>query len=534
MDTQEISPSQGADPGHYLRILRERKWVIAATVLVTLTAALALSFLATPKYRASSQLLYQRPKLDQALFGSPIFDSYNKEREVQTGARLVKLEAVAVGVRKALDSPRDEEELLRMVTVQPEGQTDVVQIAAVSDDPEEAAAVANSFAEEFLRFRRNTDQRAIAEARELVSSQLDSLQPSEASSSHANMLREKHEELRILETMQNGGFEIVQMAGAPVDPFSPRPLRNAGLSLVVGLLLGAGLAFVFEYADKRLKDEQSMEREFGLPALALVPAVGGRWLRRPGKDGQGPSSRVPIGFSAPGSPLLEPFRTLRSNLHFLNVDRRLRTILLTSAVPQDGKTVTAINLALSLAVSGERVILIEADLRRPMLHDYLGLTNTVGVSTVLAGASDFGDSLQLVRVDQFVAHGDRAGASATRLSRNLYCLTSGPIPPNPAELVGSDRMRELVAKASEAADFVIIDSPPLLAVAEGLTLAQYVDGVVIAALARHTTRDDARRVTRMLERVGANSVGLVIGDAKTPGNAETEYGYRRQEHWAQN
>jgi capsular exopolysaccharide synthesis family protein len=207
-------------------------------------------------------------------------------------------------------------------------------------------------------------------------------------------------------------------------------------------------------------------------------------------------------------------------------------ILITSAVPQDGKTVTAVNLALSLAVSGERVILIEADLRRPMLNEYLGLKNEAGVTTVLAGASQFGDALQLVRIDDFVAHGDRGTAGASRLSRNLYCLTSGPIPPNPAELVGSDRMRELIAKAGEAADFVILDSPPLLAVADGVALANYVDGVVIAALARRTTRDDARRVVRTLQRTGANSVGLVIGDVKLASNAQSEYGYRRQEHWA--
>lgn len=317
MDTQEISQEQQLETvelGDYIRVIRERKWIIILSVVVVLATVIAGSFLMTPKYRATSQLLYQKTNLDSALFGMAIFQSYNKEREVQTGARLVKLDAVADAVRTALGSSRSTGALLAMVSVQPEGQTDVIKVSAVSTDPKEAAEVANAFSEEFVKFRRATDQRTLAEARDLVGKQLETLDVADKGSEYALMLNEKYEELRILEAMQNGGFELVEQAGIPEAPFSPQPVRNGILALAVGLVLGTGLAFLFEYLDKRIKDEEGMEREFGLPVLAAVPALGGRWKGRSGKSAE--SGDLPVGFPDRTSPLLEPFRTLRSNLQY--------------------------------------------------------------------------------------------------------------------------------------------------------------------------------------------------------------------------
>jgi Mrp family chromosome partitioning ATPase len=277
---------------------------------------------------------------------------------------------------------------------------------------------------------------------------------------------------------------------------------------VVGLVLGLGLAFLLEYLDRRIKDEQTMEKLFGVPVLATVPLVSGRWgERRKGR------SDVSIGFADKHSPLIESFRTLRSNLQYFGVDTEIRTILVTSSLPREGKSTVSINLGLGLALSGARVIVLEADLRRPMLHTYLKLGNDVGLSNVLAGTHTFSEAMQLVRVDDYMPEDTRkripSGAEDLLLQKNFYCITSGPLPPNPSELMGSAKMQELLRTAAEAADYVIVDTPPLLLAADAVTLSAQVDGVLLTARLFSTTRDEAQATREVLERVGARVIGAV-------------------------
>ncbi len=515
---QEIETIELAD---YLRVLRERKWVVLLTTLVVVFSVLLIAFLQTPRYRASAKILYARTNFETALFDMPLFETRNQERDIQTGASLVKVDAVAQEVRTELGTNRDIDELVDMVTVEPQGATDVIAISAVSADPEEAAAVAQSFATQFIEFRRDTDRAAIIDARDQVGEQLDALTAEERRSEYGLMLREKFESLQILEQFQDGGFRLVQPADVPKAAFSPQPLRNGALALVVGLVLGVGLAFLLAYLDRRLKDEEALERAFQLPVLASVPALGGRWLHH--REDLGRRSDLPVGFPDRNSPLLEPFRVLRSNLHFLNYDGNLKVILVTSGLPQQGKSVTSINLSVILALSGHRVLLVEADLRRPMLHEYLGLDNQIGTTSVLAGQQTFSEAIQLVRTDEFAP--DEAGRqTSTRLQKNMYALTSGPLPPNPAELLGSDRMEELVLRAREAADYVIVDSPPILLASDALNLAKYCDGIILTTRVNETTRDDAREIRAILGRSGARILGLVAGGVKLDKQKYYSYG----------
>jgi len=515
---QEIETIELAD---YLRVLRERKWVVLLTTLVVVFAVLLISFLQTPGYRASAKILYNKTNFETALFDMPLFQTRNQERDIQTGASLVKVDAVAQGVRTELGTDRDVDELVDMVTVEPQGATDVIAISAVSADPEEAAAVAQSFATQFIEFRRDTDRAAIIDARDQVGEQMEALTAEERRSEYGLMLREKFESLQILEQFQDGGFRLVQPADVPEAAFSPQPLRNGVLALVVGLVLGVGLAFLLAYLDRRLKDEEALERAFQLPVLASVPALGGRWLRK--REDLGLRSDLPVGFPDRSSPLLEPFRVLRSNLQFLNYDGNLKVILITSGLPQQGKSITSINLSVSLALSGHRVLLLEADLRRPMLHEYLGLDNQIGATSVLSGQQTFSEAIQLVRTDEFApeAPGRRGG---TRLQKNMYALTSGPVPPNPAELVGSDRMEDLLERAREAADYVIVDSPPILLASDALNLAKYCDGIILATRVNETTRDDAREIRAILGRSGARILGLVAGGVRLDKQKYYSYG----------
>ncbi|MCL5942021.1 MAG: Wzz/FepE/Etk N-terminal domain-containing protein, partial [Actinobacteria bacterium] len=500
METPEPSSEvlETVELSDYLKVIRDRKWIIVLSVAVTVAAVVAASLLTTPKYRATASVLYKPSNLDTALFGARVFEIRDLPRELQTGANLVKVTEVADKVKQELGSSRATGELLKMVEVQPQGQTNIISITATSIYPKEAAELANAFAVQFVAYRKDADQEALKTAYEQLDAEKKQLQAQHADAERIALIEGKMKDLQILESMQTGGYEVVQEAVIPGSPYTPQPVRNGVLALAVGLVLGVGLAFLVEYLDRRIRDEETLEREFGLPVLASVPLVGKKWVTEEGKR-----SAAPVGFLHPRSPLLESYRLLRSNLRYFEVDRALRVLMITSALPQEGKTITSINLALSLAFSGSRVIVIEADLRKPRLHTYLNLGNEIGVSNVLAGTHTFAESMQLVRVDEFAPPESRRTAKASPetalLQKNLYCITSGPLPPNPAELTGSTKMLDLLSKAADLADHVIVDTPPLLAVSDGLNLASHVDGVILSARMHSTTIDEAREVRTLLE-----------------------------------
>jgi len=510
----------------YFRVLWARKWLVLVVVAVTVGAVAAFTFTAIPQYRATATLVREKTTLETALFGSRLFEYRDIQRELRTSAGLATTPEVAAQVKTELGSSRSTEELSNMVSATPGSQTDIIDVAASSSDPAEAADVANAFARNFIAVQQNSDREAIALAEQVIQSQLNRMTAAELASDRGRLLSSRLEELTIMAELQTGGFKITQPAVAPRAPFTPQPVRNLVLALAVGLVLGVGLAFLVEYLDRRIKDETGLEREFGLPVLATIPMVGGKWDPRRRQPGQ--ATRY-IGFSDPRSPLLEPFRTLRSSLQYFGVDEQLQTILVTSGLPREGKSVTAANLGISLALSGKRVIVAESDLRRPMLHEYFGLTNEVGLSNVVAGNYSLAEAMQLVPVDDYTPPSGRRTQPAENgllLQKNLYCLTSGPLPPNPAELLASGKMLELVEKMLAAADFVILDTPPVLLVADALILAKYVDGVLVSARMGATTKDEAREVRSVLERAGARPIGVVAQGAKRSGSYY-RYGYRK-------
>jgi Mrp family chromosome partitioning ATPase/capsular polysaccharide biosynthesis protein len=510
----------------YFRVLWARKWLVVAIVALTVGVVAALTFTTTPQYRATATLVREKTTLETALFGSRLFEYRDIQRELRTSAGLATTPEVAALVKTELGSERSAEELSGMANATPGSQTDIIDITASSSDPAEAADVANSFARNFIAVQQRSDREAIALAEQVIRSQLNRMTTAELTSDRGRLLTGRLEELTIMAELQTGGFKITQPAMVPRAPFTPQPVRNLILALAVGLVLGVGLAFLVEYLDRRIKDETGLEREFGLPVLSTVPLVGGKW--DPRKRDSETVMRY-IGFSDPRSPLLEPFRTLRSSLQYFGVDEQLRVLLVTSGLPREGKSVVVANLGISLALSGRRVIAAETDLRKPMLHNYFGLTNEVGVSSVVAGTHSLAEALQLVPVDDYAPPAGRRtqpGDDGLLLQKNLYCLTSGPLPPNPAELLSSGKMLELVERMLEAADYVILDTPPVLLVADALTLAKHVDGVLVSARMGATTKDEAREVRSLLDRAGARPIGIVAQGSKRSG-AYYRYGYRR-------
>ena len=285
----------------------------------------------------------------------------------------------------------------------------------------------------------------------------------------------------------------VDPATVNTTPVSPRRTLNIVIGLAVGLLLGVGGVTLRDVLDNTVKGPADFDK-LNLPVLGAVP-----FDKR--------AARSPVAFRTdPHSARSEAFRGLRTNMQFVDVDRPARIIAVTSAMPGEGKSTTSINLAASLAEAGWRVCIMDADLRRPSIAKYLGLIENVGLTNALISDTPIEELLQ------------NAG-------RNLAVLASGPIPPNPSELLISDQARSLIASIAEKVDYVVIDTPPLLPVVDGAELATIVDATVLVARARRTTVDQTQRAIEALEKVGRRPVGVVLNMLSAGRTNDYQYGY---------
>ncbi len=287
---------------------------------------------------------------------------------------------------------------------------------------------------------------------------------------------------------------VIHPASLPTGPIKPNKLLDVGLGLLVGLLIGIGVVVLRDVLDNTVKGPQDFE-DLDVPVLGLVPF-----------DKRTP--RTPVAFRGdPHSVRSEAYRQLRTNLQFVKVDQMPRVIAITSGVPGEGKTTTAINLAAALAEAGHRVCLVEADLRRPTIASTLGLVADVGFTTVVIGKASVESVLQ------------NAG-------RNLAVLTSGPVPPNPSELLGSEQARSVIRMIAEHVDYVVVDTAPLLPVADGAEIASICDATLIVHHAGKSTKDQAARSIDALAKVGERPVGVILNMmTKSRGSYDYGYGY---------
>ena len=508
------------------RVLRERKWIVILAVIIAVLAAAALTFMRTPQYRASATIVRQQTSLEQTLLNTTVVQYDDIQRDLVTMSQSVTSSRVAALVKEKLKSSKSAGQLLQMVSARPASDSNNITVTAVSANPAEAADVANAFASQTILLRQEASRQAIVNAREVLEGQLAAMTPADLKSATGIDLQSRVEQLKLLEQMQTGGYLLWQPAQAPGLAFSPRPIRDMAVAVVLGLIVGLVFAFIVDRLDRRIKREADFEREFQLPVLASVPRLG-KWAGRDHKNLSGF-----VGFKAPHSPLLEAYRGLRSNLQYFEVDKGLRTLLVVSGLPLEGKTATTANLALSLALSGKRVIVVDADLRNPMLHAYLEVGNEVGLSTVLAGGVEIAEAVRVVKLEKFLptngklAIGDDGRRSVEpTLQKDLLCMTSGPLPPNPAELLASTRMEEVLSGLGALADYVLLDSPPVLLVADALSIAARVDAVIIVARTNGTTTGEAHETRTLLDRVGARLIGVVVGGVKADKGHRYRYGY---------
>lgn len=458
---QSIQGDPGLDLRDYLRILR-RNWIlIVATALVGLLLGGAASILAKPTYTSETQLFVaiQSSGSVQELQQGNTFS----QARVQSYVRTVDSPIVLQPVIDSLGLSMTSDSLAEKVSATTDLNTVLIKISASDSSPVQAAAIAQAVGDSLVRA-------------------VDSLEKPKAGGTSPVSL------------------SVIKPAKAPLTPSAPNTRLNLLIGLVLGLGSGLGISMLRTMLDTRIRGEADLRHVTSAPLLGGI-AFDPEATRKP-----------LLTQTAAQSSRAESFRQLRTNLQFANVSGHAKTVLLTSSLPGEGKSTTATNLAIALSQAGQTVCLIDADLRRPMVSEYLGLDRNAGLTSALVGAADVNDLLQPWGED------------------NLYVLTSGQIPPNPSELLGSDEMKQLITRLEEVFDTVIIDAPPLLPVTDAAVLSQHVGGVVVIVGSQKLRSQELEKSLKALEMVGSTVLGIVLNQLPVKGPDAYTYSYYSQTH----
>lgn len=439
-----------------LKLLRGGWVIIAVATVVGVLGAVAVTLITTPLYEASTRLFVSTTS------GSSLSDRYQGNRlsqeRVISYAELLMGETIAQYTVDKLGLDMSAKTLQSKITAAAKPDTVLIDVSVMDSSPVRARDIANTLSDEFV-----------------------------------GMVRE-------LETPEGGAVPdsrvvVEQRASIPGSPVIPKTFRNIAAGLGLGLMVGLGLALLRDVLDNTVKDRETLEGITGAGIVGSIPLD---------KDRR---KQPAIAFDSDNSAIAEGFRKLRTNLQFLSVDSPPRVIVVTSSMPHEGKSTTAINIALALAEAEHNVVLVDGDMRRPMLGKYLDLIGPVGFSTVLSGGASLAESLQKTRFP------------------GLTVLTSGAIPPNPSELLGSMSAKKLLSELRTQFDYVIVDSTPLLAVTDAAILAAGADGVLVMARFGQTRRDQLNHAVESLRDVGASLLGAVFTMVPTRGNTGYSYNY---------
>jgi polysaccharide biosynthesis transport protein len=503
---------QGQTFKDYLRLLWGRKWVVLLVAVVVTGGVEYLALRQTPVYQANARVVVPPPP--PVIVNGVVQPQARTEEFLATQAEVLASPEVATLVVADLHLSASPESISHRVRVDPIPNTDILRIFISASTPQQAADLANSVVNQYLLYRHRTDKRSLQVQQGLLDSriaddqrQLDALKHQDQTNPQViakqnslladlNVQRNKLADLQqALTTVENGG-SVLEAAHVPSAPVSPDKVRSAIIGVVLGLLLGAAAAFTLEYFRDNLSSPAEVERIAGAGVLALVP-------------GSRRTERNPLLISEDDErrPLTEAFRTLRTNLLFLARRDDLKTLVITSPAPGDGKTTVSANLAISLTQAGYRVVLIDGDLRKPRVHEAFGIDNSRGLIDVVRD----GVSVHDVVMDPGIP--------------KLRIIPSGGGTDQPTELLGGPRMAEAVEACKKASDFVIIDSPPVVAVADPSVLAMNSDGIVIV-MTQETGRRTLIQARTQLQRVGARILGVVVNRVES-----TRRGYYYYDHY---
>jgi capsular exopolysaccharide synthesis family protein len=447
---------------HLVTALRRRWLIVLVCALATPAVALAVSQNKPKEYSAEAEILFGSTHFDQALFGSSATPAPDPTRQAATNLRLVDLGAVCARTGRALGVPA--QKVCNAITVAAEGDSDLASVTATWGRPRFAARLADAYVRQYIAFRRKAQQGQLREAQRVVELQLAQT-PEGTTSTDGQSLQERANQLRILAALQTGDAELVSPAGVPGAPSSPRPKRDAVLGLVLGLVLGCGLALLADRLDRRLRSADEVRRALRAPVLGAVP------LNR----------RLKVG--GPLDPRTgDAFRALHANLHYVDSERDLHSVMFTSLGSSDGRSVVAWHVAAVVADSGSRVLLVRADLRAP--------SPGPGLTTVLVDGAALDEVVHPVE----------------DVDGTLDVLEPGPDAGTPMSVLATPRMVALLEQARQRYDLVVVDAPPLGTVPDGIPLARSADGVLVVV---HTGRHSGRALRALRAELDHLNVGVV-------------------------
>ena len=507
----------------YIRPLRKWWWLIVAATLVATVSSYLATRQQAPIYRTRTTLMVGTAIENPNPNGN---EFWLTQQLANTYADIVQRDNVRNAVMQRLNLT-----WLPAYTAKVVPNTQLIELSVTDTDPQRAQLVAQLLSEELIGISPTGPGGDDQQRQQFISQQLDDLEVkiqetedeiSRKQSELANMfsarqiadtqsqiagLQNKKLTLQanyssLLSSTQRGALNsvnIIESAALPITPVGPNKGATILLAAAIGLLLAAGAAYLLEYLDDTLKNPDDVQKALGQTTLGAVPRMA---------DGATAGSELAI-LSNSQSIATEAYRVLRTNLQFSAIDHPLRTLLITSPAPGEGKSLTAANLAAALAQAGRKVIIADADLHKPRVHRVFRIRNSVGLTTALL--DDHPD------LDELIQEGPVP---------NLWVLTSGPLPPNPAELLGSARARELIAQLLERADVLVFDSPPIVALADAAILSTQTDGVLLVLDAASTRRDVARRAVEALRRVNARVLGVVLNRMPIKGEGYYYYYYQ--------
>ena len=501
--------------------------LIIGLVVVAVVGTNTYSSLQTDLYQSIAKISVVDPNAQAVFAGVQV--RVDPKREVDTQMQLLR----APDLRNAVDEKLgDDANKITSITVSSVGSTDLINITVSSPLPEVAQVAANAMAEIYVIQRRAQVTRSFTErADELRSKALEidaqiatidsQLANRATSATQADVLRSQRSslvaqqgDLRTRATQfdveaatRSGSAEVSQTALLATSPYSPTPTRDAALAGVLALLVGIGLAFLLDQLSTAVRTVEDVDNlSGGVPVIGGIPIVDKGMKTSKHINRKGTRSLVPLD-SVPA----EAFRGLASNLRFSALGDKRTRVRVTSAEGSEGKSTLVANLAMVLAESGQRVVIVSGDLRKPSIESFFGINATdSGLTRVLLGDQSLDEAITPVVLPS---------------GRRLAVLTAGPLPQNPAEVVGSAAMGALLDRLESAgADFIFIDSPPLLPVADALVLSQFTNGAVVVALVGETPRDHLRETLERLRQVNTPIIGVVLNGVPTKGRYSRYYG----------
>ncbi len=526
MSSNTNAEEAGIDVRQYLDLFRQWWWVVVITTIIAGVAAFFISRQMTPIYQASTILVINEARAggNQSVDYTSLMTS---ERLAGTYSKLIESRPVMEEVIKQLKLNVTAEDLQRQITVTSVANTQIINVSVENSNPQTAANVANltykvfserNLANQTTRFAatKQSMQKEITSMETQISQTRDDLAAAKKDNNTAEVdrlnvrlnqyeqiygnLTLSFEQLQISEAQTISNVIQEEPAVAPTRPIRPNVLQNTGLAALIGLLLSTGGIIIYDLLDDTIKSPEEITRKFKLPVMGSITVF------------KNTTGEELITLFEPRSPVSESFRALRSNVQYASVDHPLHTLLVTSAAPSEGKTTVTSNLAVVLAQIGRHVTVVDADLHRPRVHRVFKNEIAPGLSSLFVQSSTHIN-----------------GARQQTVQDSLSVIAAGELPPNPSELLGSNKMRDILDAICEDADIVLLDTPPLLAVSDTMALAPLVDGVLVVIRPDITKMSALKEALQQLADVKANVIGVVLNRVDHKG---TRYGYYYGSHYS--